>query len=490
MVESSARADGLEQPDHAVEGARAPAERPARRRRRARVAAQARLDRGPARSSVPAAVTPYAELHCHSHFSFLDGASLTRGAGRGGGAAGAARPGDHRPRRLLRRADAGRGGRPPYDLPTVFGAELSLGLSGPQNGVPDPEGSHLLVLARGVEGYHRLAAAMTDAHLRGDEKGRPVYDLEELAERGRGHWAGAHRLPQGRGPLGARRRAGPAAAAEALDRLTRAVRARPRGRRAARPRVPGDRRDQRRSSPGWPPIHGLAVVAAGNVHHATPQQHRLASAMAAVRARRSLADLDGWLDLSGVGAPAQRRGDGRARCRRYPGAVATQRGPRRRARLRPAQGLARAAQARASPRGTPPTRWLRELAERGLRRALRRRPARAEARERHRARAAGHRREGLRRLLRHRPRHRRLRPRARGSSARAGARRPARRSATPSASPRSTRSSTGCPSSGSSPRTATRSPTSTSTSTPTGARRSSSGSTTPTAAATPRRWPT
>ena len=23
----------------------------------------------------PAAVTPYAELHCHSHFSFLDGAS-------------------------------------------------------------------------------------------------------------------------------------------------------------------------------------------------------------------------------------------------------------------------------------------------------------------------------------------------------------------------------------------------------------------------------
>jgi error-prone DNA polymerase len=26
---------------------------------------------------------------------------------------------------------------------TVFGAELSLGLSGPQNGIPDPEGQHL-----------------------------------------------------------------------------------------------------------------------------------------------------------------------------------------------------------------------------------------------------------------------------------------------------------------------------------------------------------
>ena len=57
----------------------------------------------------------------------------------------------------------------------------------------------------------------------------------------------------------------------------------------------------------------------------------------------------------------------------------------------------------------------------------------------------------------------------------------------PRASPRSTRSTTGCRSSGSSPSTARRSPTSTSTSTPTGGRRSSSGSTRPTAAATPPR---
>ena len=55
----------------------------------------------------------------------------------------------------------------------------------PQNGVADPEGQHLLVLARGVEGYHRLAAAITEAQLRGDEKGRPLYDLDELAGHGR-----------------------------------------------------------------------------------------------------------------------------------------------------------------------------------------------------------------------------------------------------------------------------------------------------------------
>jgi error-prone DNA polymerase len=33
-------------------------------------------------------------------------------------------------------------------LLTVFGAELSLGLTRPQNGEADPEGRHLLVLAR------------------------------------------------------------------------------------------------------------------------------------------------------------------------------------------------------------------------------------------------------------------------------------------------------------------------------------------------------
>src|SRR6185436_1778619 len=91
-----------------------------------------------------------------------------------------------------------------YDLRTIYGAELSLGLTTPQNGVPDPEGTHLLVLARGVEGYHRLAGAITEAQLRGDEKGRPAYDLDELAQRADGHWQiltgcrkGIGRTPEG-----------------------------------------------------------------------------------------------------------------------------------------------------------------------------------------------------------------------------------------------------------------------------------------------------
>src|SRR5918993_1460708 len=135
----------------------------------------------------PESVTPYAELHCHSHFSFLDGASsptdlVVEGSRLGLSALALTDHDNFAGAPLFAEASTA------YGLPSIFGAELSLGLSAPQNGIPDPEGSHLLVLARGVEGYHRLAAAMTDAHLRGDEKGRPSYHLEELSDRGRGHW--------------------------------------------------------------------------------------------------------------------------------------------------------------------------------------------------------------------------------------------------------------------------------------------------------------
>ena len=51
-----------------------------------------------------------------------------------------------------------------------------------QLGVPDPVGQHLLVLARGQEGYRLLAQQITKAQLVGHEKGRPVYDLDDLGK--------------------------------------------------------------------------------------------------------------------------------------------------------------------------------------------------------------------------------------------------------------------------------------------------------------------
>ena len=130
----------------------------------------------PAEPAEPA--VPYAELHVHSNFSFLDGASspetLIAEAARL--RLNALALTDHDGfYGIVRFAEAAE----KHDVATVFGAELSLDLSKPQNGVADPEGSHLLVLARRKEGYHRLAGAITSAQLAPQaEKGRPLYDLD------------------------------------------------------------------------------------------------------------------------------------------------------------------------------------------------------------------------------------------------------------------------------------------------------------------------
>ena len=313
--------------------------------------------------------TPYAELHCHSSYSFLDGAStpdqLVREALHLGlhglaitdhdGFYGA--PLFAEAAQLHARGD----GR---DLRTVHGAELSLGLTRPQLGMADPEGTHLLVLARGVEGYHRLAGAITEAQLRGDEKGRPDYDLEELAERGRGHWLvltgcrkGAVRQALA-GPT-----PDPRTAAARLDRLVDLF---------GREHVVVELTDH-----GLPldSAHddllaaiarerGLPCVATNNVHHARPEGHHLAGAMAAIRARRSLSELAGWLRPAGTAC--LRTGEEMARrYARHPGVV------QRSVQL--ADELAFDLQ-KASPRlpkqnippGHTPISWLRELTERGF----------------------------------------------------------------------------------------------------------------------------
>src|SRR5258708_34592247 len=51
---------------------------------------------------------------------------------------------------------AGTSGDGVRDVSTVFGAELSLTRGPGRTGVPDPEGNHLLVLARDPDGYRRV----------------------------------------------------------------------------------------------------------------------------------------------------------------------------------------------------------------------------------------------------------------------------------------------------------------------------------------------
>src|SRR5699024_7874778 len=66
----------------------------------------------------------------------------------------------------------------------------------------------------------------------------------------------------------------------------------------------------------------LPLVATGNVHYARPADADLAGALAAVRARSSLDDLDGWLP-GGAGAHLRSAAEMAARHRRYPQAVRT-----------------------------------------------------------------------------------------------------------------------------------------------------------------------
>ncbi|MEO6628903.1 MAG: error-prone DNA polymerase, partial [Aquihabitans sp.] len=67
---------------------------------------------------------------------------------------------------------------------------------------------------------------------------------------------------------------------------------------------------------------GVGLVATNNVHYAVPSRRRLATALAAVRSRRSLADINGWLP-AGAGAHLRSGAEQARRFGRYPGVVAS-----------------------------------------------------------------------------------------------------------------------------------------------------------------------
>jgi error-prone DNA polymerase len=235
--------------------------------------------------------TPYAELHVHSAYSFLDGAStpeelieeavrldlraiaLTDHDGLYG---------------VVRFAEAAK----ELNMRTVFGAELSLGNKA-RTEDPDPPGPHLLVLARGPEGYRRLSRQLAAAHLAGGEKGKPLYDFDTLTEAAGGHW---HILTGCR--KGHVREAfithGPEAAEKALADLV--------------DRFGADRVSIELTHHGQPlddernvalaalaPKFGISVVATAAAHFAEPSRARLAMAMGAIRARHSLDEAAGYL---------------------------------------------------------------------------------------------------------------------------------------------------------------------------------------------------
>src|SRR5579875_1707977 len=346
----------------------APATRPPRERDRGPGGAPAAglSSAGPSSAGPSSAGLPWAELHCHSAYSFLDGASdpgdlVAEAAARGLSALAITDHDGMYGVPQFAQAAARLRERTGVQLGTVFGAELSLDLAGgmSRTGVPDPPGRHLLVLARDPEGYRRLCEAISAAHLAGGEKGRPVYDLQALAAAHGGHWVILTGCRKGAVPAALARESGRARAGGPARESGRARAGGP-ARESGRARAGGPARESdppRRQArvPGQAELRdlvslfgrenvfvelidhdqpgdderndalfslaireGLGVVATSNVHHATPADARLAQALAAIRARSSLDEMDGWLAATGT-ACIRSGAEMRQRLRRYPG---------------------------------------------------------------------------------------------------------------------------------------------------------------------------
>jgi len=237
----------------------------------------------------------YGELHAHSSFSFLDGASHPEEL-----AAEAARLGlnvlavtDHDGLYgVVRHSQAAQ----TLGLGTAFGAELHLPVGpvlDPPTGIPDPRADHLLVLARGTDGYARLSSAIATAHLEAGVKGKARYSLERL-----GALAGEQWLVLTGCRKGAVRRAltahGRTAARTELDRLVALF-----GPEnvAVELTATGDPRDAglHDALADLAADARLPLVATTAAHSARPRDAHLAQALAAVRATSSLEAMDGWL---------------------------------------------------------------------------------------------------------------------------------------------------------------------------------------------------
>ena len=283
-------------------------------------------------------MTEYAELHVHSNFSFLDGAShpeeLVDEAARLGLAALAIT--DHNGLYgVVRFAKAAqRAG-----VRTVFGAEIALeaGARPPSEArlpgaaaagarkpplrrepAPDPRGLHLVVLARDPHGYSLLSRAISKAQLNGGKKGNPLFDLKDLSAAHQGHWMITTACRKGAVPA-ALAAEGPRGAARELDKLISAF-----GRENVAVELwnHNDPLDTARNDAlaSLAISRGTELIATSNAHYASPSGYTLASALAAVRAHRTMEEINPWLP-AGPSACLRSGAEQSRRFARFPGVV-------------------------------------------------------------------------------------------------------------------------------------------------------------------------
>jgi error-prone DNA polymerase len=215
----------------------------------------------------------YIELHCHSAFSFLDGASLPEQLALTASQLGyrALALTDHNG---LYGSMAFAQESQKLDLQAITGAELTL-----------LDGSHVTLLAETPEGYANLCRLITEAHLGRKDRRDPRLDFASLEVR----HAGLIVLSGCRNGLlaGVLRCDGPAAARRFAERC-RAVFGRENfyvelQRNYAR----GDLALTRALKDVADSVR-LSVVASGNVHYHKRERHRLHDVLVAIRHRTTL----------------------------------------------------------------------------------------------------------------------------------------------------------------------------------------------------------
>ena len=253
---------------------------------------------------------PYAELHCRSNFSFLEGAAHPEQLAEHAAALGlhalalTDRNGLYG---VVRFAEAARA----VGVRTVFGVECEC------DGFSSVPRGDIVLLARGAQGYAAMARAVSDAQLAG-EKGAPRFVIDEVA-----------RTVQDRcfvltgGSDGAVVKAlvehGPAVAERELRSLVEMF-----GADAVCVELwdHGDTIDTARNDAlvSLAARVGVECVVTNNVMYAVSSQHRVATALAAVRRRCSLDQIDHLLPSAATAYLRAGREQYR-RMARYPGAV-------------------------------------------------------------------------------------------------------------------------------------------------------------------------
>ncbi len=224
---------------------------------------------------------PYVELHCHSGFSFLDGAShpeelVLRAVELGYPALALT---DHNG--LYGSMEFARAAKE-AGLQPITGAEVTLRDCFP--GVDEPEGGHhVTLLAETARGYANLSRLLTEAHM-GSERGDPRLPLDSLLDRAEGLI-----LLTGcaRSPLAA---ALDSSVADAEALLGRFVRAFGPGSLFVELQDNGVKGDGARNK-GLARLagrRGLGVVGTGNVHYHRPERHRLQDVLVSIRTRSTL----------------------------------------------------------------------------------------------------------------------------------------------------------------------------------------------------------